>query len=98
MSNSNVIVSLIFEEMAEEENLFSAGRTSYLAGLYPTIDETQVKILEGIIFSRADRLHCSPMLLREAFIDAFNIDDLNDLPRHLFDDAIRHLAGFVGAN
>ena len=39
-----------------------------------------------------------PMLLREAFIDAFNIDDLNDLPRHLFDDAIRHLAGFVGAN
>ncbi len=98
MSNSNVIVSLIFEEMAEEENLFSVGRASFFAGLYPTIDETQVKILEGIIFSRADRLHCSPVLLREAFIDAYKIDDLEDLPNNLFEDAIRHLVSFVGAN
>ncbi len=100
MSNSNVIVSLVFEEMAEEENLFSfsTGRTSFMPGLYPTIDETQAMILAGIIFSRAERLHCSPMLLHETFIDAYSIEDLSDLPRNLFADAIRYLVGFVGAN
>ena len=97
MSNSNAIVSLIFEEMAEEENLFS-GRASFAAGLYPTIDETQVKILEGIIFSRAERVRCSSMLLREAFIDSYRIDDVKDLPHHLFEDAVQHLMQFAGAH
>lgn len=98
MSNSYSIVSVIFEEMAEEENLFSAGRASFLAGQYSTINETQIKILEGIILSRAERLHCSPLLLREEFIDAYRIDDLSDLPHNRFEDAVLHLARFIGVN
>ncbi len=98
MSNSNAIVSLIFEEVAEEEDLFTAREKSLLARLYSTIDETQVKILEGIILSRAERLRCGPILLREMFIDEYKIDGLEELPRHLFEDAVMYLASFAGAN
>lgn len=98
MSNSNVIVSLVFEEMAEEENLFSAERTFFIAGLYPTIDETQVKILEGTIISRAERICCSVLLLREAFLNAYRIEELNDLSRRDFNEAVRFLSKFRGIN
>ncbi len=98
MSNSNAIVSLIFEEIAEEEDLFSAKGNALLARLYSTIDETQVKILDGIILSRAERLRCGPILLREMFMDEYKIDELQELPRHQFEDAVMYLASFAGAN
>jgi hypothetical protein len=98
MSNSNVIVSLVFEEMAEEENLFSTQRADCLLGLYPTIDKTQVKILEGIIISRAQRMCCSQLLLREAFLNAYQIEDTSDLLRRRFEEAVEYLAKFMGVN
>lgn len=98
MSSSNVIVSLVFEEMAEEENLFSTKRSTLLAGLYPTIDETQVKILEGIIISHAERICCSRVLLREAFLSTYRLEEFCDLPRRDFEDAVQYLTRFAGVN
>lgn len=98
MSSSSVIVSLVFEEMAEEENLFSSDRPAIIAGLYPIIDETQVKILEGVILSRAERISCSAILLREAFLSAYQIEDMKELPCRYFDEAMDYLTRFAGAN
>ena len=98
MSNSNAIVPLVFEEMAEEENLFSTVHTAIFAGLCPVIDETQVKILEGTILSRAERINCSHFLLREAFLSAYQLQDTSDLPRRYFDEAIEYLSQFMGVN
>ncbi len=98
MSSSSVIVSLVFEEMAEEENLFSSDRPAIIAGLYPIIDETQVKILEGTIISRAQRVNCSQFLLREAFLCAYRLDEINDLPRRSFEEALNFLSQFSGVN
>jgi hypothetical protein len=98
MSNSNVIVSLIFEEMADEENLFTPGQQGFIAGLYRQIDDDQVKILEGIILSRAERLQCSSLLLRMAFVNFYQIDELKELPRDHFKEAIMYLTHFKGVN
>ena len=98
MSSSNVIVSLVFEEMAEEENLFSTEQSLLFTGLYPSINETQVKILEGTSLSRAERLNCSHFLLLEAFLSAYQLQDISDLPRRYFDEAIEYLSQFMGVN
>ncbi len=98
MSSSNVIVSLVFEEMAEEENLFSTEQSLLFTGLYPSINETQVKILEGVILSRAERISCSAILLREAFLSAYQIEDMKELPCRYFDEAMDYLTRFAGAN
>ena len=97
MGDNNVIVPLVFEEMADEENLFPVLRTtSWFPGVCRPIDDSQRKILDGIILSRAERLHCSPALLRMSFLDAYRIEDLKDLPGHLFNDALRRLVKFRG--
>ncbi|MGE0108386.1 MAG: hypothetical protein AB7S81_01290 [Bdellovibrionales bacterium] len=84
--------------MAEEENLFSTNPPLLFVGLYPSIDETQVKILEGTIISRAERIGCSAILFHEAFLNAYQIEELKDLPHRHFDEAIDYLMSFAGAN
>jgi hypothetical protein len=51
-----------------------------------------------IILSRAERLRCGPILLSEMFMDEYKIDELQELPRHQFEDAVMYLASFAGAN
>ena len=96
MSKTKAIVYRVFEQVAEEEDLFSVKEKSLLAGVYATVDKTQVKILEGIIYSRAQRLNCGATLLREVFTFEYKIDDLEDLPRQKFDDAVMYLSEFAG--
>ena len=98
MSNSSAIVYLVFEEMAEEESLFLGARQALIAGQRISIDEQQTKILEGIMYSRADMLGCSPEQVRMTFECYFQIDGLRDLPLRMFDDAVQYLTHFVGMN
>ncbi len=98
MSDYKEIVPLVFEEMAEEEDLFSSGQTPLPAGVYNPICDHQIKSLEGIIIRRAYGLLCSPATLRLAFTTAYQIEDLCELPRDQFDEAVQFLQEFNGIN
>lgn len=98
MCDYKEIIPIVWEEMAEEEDLFSSKPQPFAIRLYTTIDNHQVKVLEGVIISRAKELHCSPATLCAAFITAYQIEDLKELPGDYFDEAIGFLMDFNGIN
>ena len=98
MSNIKAIVRNVFGEVADEQDLFSTEHQAIIYFRSASIDEHEIKILEGMMISRAQKLGCSPFLLSAAMECYFRIDALEDLPSRQFESAMEYLLHFSGVN
>lgn len=98
MSNIKTIVRDIFGEVADEQDLFSTEHQAIIYFRSASIDEHEIKILQGMTISRAQKLGCSPLLLCVALESYFRIDALEDLPSRQFENAMEYLLHFRGVN
>lgn len=98
MSNFKTMIRRYFNEAADEQNLFSADQQALLANLERSISANEVKILEGMVYSRAERLNCRPDHVRMALECMFEIEELGELPSDQFEDAMDYLTHFRGTN
>lgn len=98
MSNIKAIVRNVFGEVADEQELFSSEHQAILCCRSPSVSEQEIKILQGMMIFRSQKLGCSPALLCGALECYFRIDALEDLPSREFENAMEFLLHFRGVN
>ncbi len=100
MSDSNKIVSVIFEQVADEQDLYSPRHQAVIANgaNAQPIDHIQTMIIEGLIYRQAKRYGHPADSMRVAFECRFKVLELKKLPRYLFDEALTYLDGLPGMN
>ena len=98
MSDSNKIVPAIFEQVADEQDLYSPRHQAVIANSAQPIDHIQAMVIEGLIYRQAERCGHPADRMRAAFECHFGVMELKKLPRYLFDEALTYLDGFPRLN
>ncbi len=98
MSNFKKMVHRTFDEVAEEENLYSEGQSFSIRSWITPIGRVEKESLEAMIFYRAEGTACSEEQVRAAVECHFVLDDISSLPRSQFEAAMDYLMKFSGLN
>lgn len=97
MSTHKNTVRRLFDEIAEEENLFKSD-PNFFSPPVRTISDREIFVLEGLIRYRHDRFGDHSLQVRCALECRFDIEDLDELRSTDFLDAVVYLALFPGIN
>ena len=98
MSDFNKIVPDIFEQVADEQDLYSPRHQAVITNSAQPIDNIQTMIIEGLLYRQAVRYGHPADRMRVAFECRFRVMELKKLPRNLFDEALTYLDGLPGMN
>ena len=98
MNNFKKIVRVTFEDVADEQRLYSSGEYASLACWASPIGRIESELLEALVFYRAQKIGCAKIHVYTALECRFQVEELSHIPTFKFEEAMEYLLKFAGAN